>query len=84
MERLIMVCECYSIEHQVVFWYDEDEKELYCEPHLTTNRNFLQRLWAGLKYAFGYKSRFGDWDSTIFKNEDLVKLKNHLNENVKS
>jgi len=79
MGRQIFVCECHSLEHQVVFWYDQEEGSLYCEPHLTTNRNFIERFWYGVKYALGYKSRFGDWDSTIFQKGDLEKLKKHLN-----
>lgn len=80
MERIIMICECHSPDHQLTFWYDEEYDELYCEPHLTTHRGFFKRLWFGLKYAFGYKSRYGDWDSTIFKKEDLKKLKKYLDE----
>lgn len=83
MERIVMICECHSLEHQVIFWYDEEDSELYCEPHLTTHRNFFKRLWRGLKYTFGYKSRFGDFDSTIFKKEDLKKLRAYLDEHAK-
>ena len=78
MEREVFICECNSLEHQIIFWYDEEDNMLYCEPHLTTHRNFIKRLWYGLKYAFGYKSRFGDWDSSIFKPEDLDRLRNCL------
>jgi len=79
MERQIMICKCNSLEHQVTFWYDEEYKELYNQIHLTTYRNFFKRLWCGLKYAFGYRSRYGAWDSTMFKPEDLEKLRKHLN-----
>jgi len=80
MERQIMICECNSLEHQVTFWYDEEDDLLYNEIHLTTYRNFFKRLWCGLKYTFGYRSRYGAWDSTMFKPEDLVKLRKHLEE----
>lgn len=79
LKREVMICACHSLEHQVVFWYDEEDDELHCEPHLSTNRGFFKRLWYGLKYAFGYKSRFGAWDSILFKEEDLTKLRTHLN-----
>lgn len=26
MERQIMICECHSLEHQVTFWYDEEDE----------------------------------------------------------
>jgi hypothetical protein len=82
LERRIFVCECHSIEHQVTFWYDSEFGDLYCEPHLTTHRNFFKRLYRGLKYAFGYRSMYGEWDSTIFEKEDLVKLRAFLDERV--
>lgn len=77
-ERKILVCDCHSLEHQMAFWYDEEDKILYCEPHLTTHRNFFQRLWYGIKYAFGYKSRFGAWDEMLIKPEELKKLVKEL------
>ncbi len=78
MERKNFVCSCHSLEHQLFFWYDTECKELYCEPHFITHRNFFKRLIYGLKYAFGYKTKYGNFDSMIFKDEDLIKLKNHL------
>jgi len=68
------ICDCYSYEHQLFFWYNEDTKMFYVYPHLVTHRNFFKRLWKGLKYAFGYSSRFGEWDQFIFKSQDLEKL----------
>ena len=79
MERKFFICECHSLEHQIIFWYDSEDKTLYCDPHLVTHRNFFKRLWVGLKYAFGYKSRYGSWDETMFKPEDLKRLKDYLN-----
>lgn len=82
MDRLVLICKCHSLEHQVAFWYDRETDELYCEPHLYTYRNFFQRLRLGLKYILGYKSRSGDWDTTIFKEEDLVKLREFLDSRI--
>jgi hypothetical protein len=82
-DRKVFICECNSLEHQLIFWYDESEGELYCEPHLTTHKGFFKRLFSGLRYAFGYKSRFGNWDSTILKNSDLKYLRDFLNSNIK-
>jgi hypothetical protein len=80
LERRVMICECHSLEHQVVFWYDSEFGDLYCEPHLTTHRNFFQRMWAGIKYTFGHRSKYGEWDSTIFKTDDLIKLRVFLDD----
>lgn len=80
----IFICECNSLEHQYVFWYDEDENELYCQPHLNTYRNIWGRLWQAFKYVLGYKSRFGDWDAFIFKQEDLHRLNQIINKKYKN
>jgi hypothetical protein len=39
-------------------------------------------LWFGLKYAFGFKSRFGAWDEFLFTKEEETELKNFLNNNM--
>lgn len=84
LNREIFICKCHSLEHQVSFWYDEEDNFLYCEPHLTTNRNFFQRLFYGLKYAFGFKSRYGAWDEFLFKNKDLLTLKEYIDKIIEN
>lgn len=79
MEREIIVCSCHSLEHQIAFHYDSEEKLLYLYPHLVTRRGFFGRLLYGLKYAFGYKSRFGAWDEIIIDQEDQQKLIESIN-----
>ena len=64
----------------MMFWYDEEDKELYVETHLITDRNIFKRAFYAIKYIFGYKSRFGDWDELIFSNKDAVKLRRFLNQ----
>lgn len=79
LERKIFVCDCQSLEHQISFWHDPDDEELYAEPHLITHRNFFKRLWYALKYTFGYKSRFGAFDEVIFSPEMQQQLRDWLN-----
>ena len=80
IDYTIMVCNCDSIEHQMAFTHNKEDNEFYCEIHLTNYENFFKRLWIGLKYAFGYKCVYGNWDSFIFKESDLSKLRSYLNE----
>jgi hypothetical protein len=77
-DRTILICECHSLEHQVAFWLDGDDGMIYIESHLTTHRNFWQRLWYGIRYAFGYRSRYGAWDEVLLGPESQVKLKQML------
>ncbi len=90
--RDVFICDCYSTEHQVILHYliEEEENEdptdpafmtrheLHFEIHLGTYKSFWKRLWYGLKYAFGYKSEFGDWDNFMFRGEDADKLIEYL------
>lgn len=75
----IFVCECHSLEHQTKFFYDEEDQMLYAYIHLTQH-GFWKRLITGIKYIFGYSSRFGEWDQFIFKEEDEAKLREFLNQ----
>ena len=64
----------------IVSW-DEDEDEVYVEIHLANHRGFFSRLWKGLKYAFGYKCRYGAFEEVILREDDadnLQKVVDHL------
>ena len=74
----IFLCECNSYEHQAIFWLDDDYKQLYVAIHLTTHKSFLKRLWIGLKYTFGFKSRYGNWDNFLFSLENEKALREYL------
>ena len=75
----IFICECHSLEHQAKFFYDGEDNRLYVYVHLARH-GFWKRLVAGIKYIFGYSSRFGEWDQFIFKEEDEGKLREFLNQ----
>lgn len=79
---VILICECHSIDHQIRFDHDKDDNEIYVSIHLVTS-NFFKRLIHGIKYIFGFKSVYGDFDSFIFKKEHadvLIKMGNLLKE----
>ena len=71
-------CVCGSEEHTLVFTLcvgDIEEKEIYTSVFLNQYRGFFGRLWVAIKYLFGYKCRFGHWDTFILRNEDAVRLR---------
>ena len=82
MKEEIIICACSNLEHMVLFWKDETDTaikdDIFINIHLTTRRKFFSRLWYGLKYAFGYKCRYGCWDEFIFSKEEIEKLKKFL------
>ena len=74
--RETLICQCNSEEHQFSFVWFEDEQgqgEVFMEIHLTPN-TFLGRLKNAIKYIFGHRSVYGDFDEVILKKEDVHKL----------
>ena len=75
-QRETLICQCNSLEYQFsfVWWKDEDlEGEVRMEVHLKPF-SFWQRLKNGIKYIFGYRCIYGDFDEVILKKEDVNKL----------
>ena len=75
MEREILICQCESIEHQTSFSWIGDDKDgdVYMEVHLAP-LGFWQRVINSIKYIFGHRSKYGDFDEMIIKKEDVRKL----------
>lgn len=81
-ETEICICKCNSIEHQVVFTYFTDNKEIEGDVYMTIHLipdSFLKRLINGIKYIFGHRSKYGDFDEFIFNRKDADKLQKVVN-----
>ncbi len=70
----LFICECRSIDHVMLFSFDKEDNTVYVHVRLSTYHNFFNRLWRGLKYAFGFKSRFGDFDEFLVQPDDALKM----------
>mgnify|MGYP006981128076 CR=1 FL=1 len=78
----LFICKCDNTEHQLIFSYFKDSDEVYVCIHLIPERNIFKRIFNALKYIFGHKSKYGDFDEFIFNKEDsdkLQKVVNYLN-----
>jgi hypothetical protein len=80
MDSVFYECGCYSPEHTLKFVYDEIDRELYTEIYLCQYKRFYQRVWCAIKYIFGYKCKYGDFDCFTFKTEDLSKFRDMISE----
>ena len=86
----IILCECQCSEHQILFQYDDDPdwENLYISYHLQ-NYGFWNRLIKGIRYIFGFKSRYGNFgelvleadDTTIEKFEHIVDALKNIQKN---
>jgi hypothetical protein len=74
----LLLCGCSTPEHQLIFRYDPDdepvEKALYISVHLGYWENFWRRWIMAVKYLFGYKSRYGEFDEIIVTVEEAKRL----------
>lgn len=75
LKHHFLICQCSSSEHTLQFICDPDEKEIYTQVFLNQHRSFFKRVWVSIKYIFGYKCRYGHWDTFIMRSEDLEKIK---------
>lgn len=78
-ENDLIICECGSPEHQMIFLYEEDEFEGITYPtcYVYVHLNKLS-FWGRVKYAISYimgrQSRYGAFDEFIFNPDDTKKL----------
>jgi hypothetical protein len=80
----IFICECYSTQHQMVFYFDEDEFLGQTQPsvyvHVNLNKkSFRERLIHGIKYIFGYQCRLGAFDEFILNPDDAERMQEVVN-----
>lgn len=68
-------CRCYSPEHLLTFryWKDEHGAELYAYVFLRPEP-FYKRIWLGIKYIFGYTSKYGYFDEFILDPKDVDRM----------
>lgn len=69
----LLICACSSDEHQIIIHKDDDI--VYCSVHLV-NLPFFTRLWNAIKYIFGYKCKYGNFEEFILSKKHVDSLKN--------
>lgn len=74
----IIICQCHSAEHQIIFREFKDDKFISMEVHLN-KLPILKRIRYALKYIFGHQSKYGAFAEFIFKPEDAEILQNLTN-----
>ena len=71
----LLLCECNSPEHLMLVFFDDDDNHtvVYFEVHLNPMPWYSRILYA-IKYIFGHQSKYGAFDTFIFKHTDAEKL----------
>jgi len=55
--------------------FSDDYKEVILCPHLVSHDNVFKKIITCIKYIFGYKSKYGEWDNMIVTKENYLPLK---------
>lgn len=71
----VLLCECHSAEHTMLILGDNDPNcpYVYIYLHLCPDR-FFRRIINAVKYIFGHRSKYGDFDEFILRWNDVEKL----------
>lgn len=72
----VLICECNSLEHMIAFEYWEGNhgwNEVYMTIHLKP-RKLRKRIINAIKYIFGHRSKYGEFDEVILKPTDYEKM----------
>ena len=84
-ESEMFICDCSDVSHNIVFqlWdWQKDGKddfgeccELSLHVHLAAYPSFWKRIGLAVRYIFGYKSKYGDYDIMDIRYEDVPRIK---------
>lgn len=72
----LFICTCSDVEHQIIMSYFNDDSYpyVYCSIHLAPEWNILKRIRNAVRYIFGHRCAYGDFEEFIFKPEDADRL----------
>lgn len=67
------LCQCSHPEHTLRIDYEKDPNFLTFEIFLA-RLPWYKRIWHGIKYICGFKSKYGDFTSIIFHPKDADRM----------
>lgn len=73
----LFICQCGDPSHQFIISADKETTEGPCafiSVHLNREHNIFKRLWYAVKYVFGRRSIYGDFDEIIINPNDADRL----------
>jgi len=72
--------DCYAQEHIIHYEMDLSEKNIFVSYFISASYlTWWKRLIMGIKYIFGKRSRYGEFDTTIINRRKVIELRNFLN-----
>lgn len=86
MENNYFECQCGFDEHRLMLCLDVDTDEphpnLYTSIFMDSEKTFWQRVWTGIKYIFGYRSKYGHFGCWCVDPKDAVRMRELLDKYI--
>lgn len=74
MEHRYLECDCEDGEHVLrLSWFDDDRDMIYVCCYIKKER-WYKRIWVGIKYIFGYRSKYGEFGEFLWRPNTVRKL----------
>ena len=73
----LFICQCGDPRHQFIISADKETTEGPCafvSVHLNREHNVFKRIWTAIKYVFGRRCIYGDFDEVIINPNDADRL----------
>lgn len=84
-KELRINCACGQLEHAVFFessettiGFSENEDPFVVITNHLTQFGLFKRIWVAIKYVFGHRCRYGDFEETIIDVEKVKQLRDFL------
>ena len=82
-ERVLLICECHSLDHMmaisVLDWGEEYPPEMDIQIHLRQTDNVWKRIVRAFRHIFNYKCRYGAFDEFLFGRKTASKFQEAMN-----
>ena len=88
LEKVYVECSCDSDEHTLRYTFSiydnkdqvSEDPVIYTSVYLNDWDPWYKRVWKAVKYVFGYRCKYGHWDTTSMNPMDAMKLRKLLEE----
>lgn len=72
---VFLPCGCGGIDHNLIFKIDTDEQPQVWLYYQLEKRPWYNRIWLGIKYIFGFQSKFGMYGELLINKSNVHILK---------
>jgi len=74
MKRETFECVCFHPEHRLIFTIDPEDKDnpFFCVEIFLSDAPWYTRIWHGIRYILGYKSKYGHFGEWLLREEDIA------------